>query len=90
MVATLHHLFTFRYHARFGEAGSEREVCRVFAGVSADPPRPNPTEIAAVRWIAPADLDRELAARPRDFTPWFALEWPRVRTLLPEALPELP
>jgi isopentenyl-diphosphate Delta-isomerase len=83
MTAELHHLFTFSYQARFGELGSEHEMCWVFAGISSDPPRPNPTEIDAIRWIAPAELDRQLAARPRDFTPWFALEWPRVRALLP-------
>lgn len=83
MTARLRHLFTFQYKARFGDLGSEHEMCWVFAGESPASPRPNPTEIAAVRWIAPADLDLELASHPDRFTPWFTLEWPRVRELAP-------
>lgn len=79
MTADLRHLFTFQYHARFGEAGSERELCWVWAGLSDDAVSPNPHEIADCRWITPELLDREMAARPQDFTPWFLLEWPVVR-----------
>ena len=79
MTADLRHLDTFQYHARFGEAGSERELCWVWVGLSDDPVGPNPHEIADCRWITPDALDREVAARPQDFTPWFLLEWPRVR-----------
>jgi isopentenyl-diphosphate delta-isomerase len=82
MTCELRHLFTFSYHATFGDLGSEREVCWVFAGISDDPPRPNATEIADIRWISPEDLDREFATRPEVFTPWFAEEWPRVRDVV--------
>jgi isopentenyl-diphosphate delta-isomerase len=75
----LHFLYTFSYHAPFGDVGSEREVCSVFAGRSADEVRANEREIAAWRWISAADLDREMRARPEDFTPWFLQEWPEVR-----------
>ena len=79
MTGDLHHLYTFQYHARFGDAGSERELCWVWIGSSDDVPRPNPHEISDCRWIAPEELDREIAARPDDLTPWFLMEWPRVR-----------
>ncbi|PWB77099.1 MAG: isopentenyl-diphosphate delta-isomerase [Holophagae bacterium] len=79
MTADLRHLYTFSYHARYGDAGSEREVCWVWAGVSDDTPRPNPHEISGCRWITPDELDRETVERPEDFTPWFLMEWPRVR-----------
>lgn len=75
----LAHLFTFQYHARFRDVGSEREMCWVFAGRCDEPPRPNRTEIADVRWISSDDLDREFEGRPEIFTPWFAEEWPRVK-----------
>ena len=75
----LHHLFTFRYHARFGDAGSEREVCSVWVGLHDGPVAPNPHEIDAWRWIAPEALDAEIAEDPGRFTPWFLEEWPRVR-----------
>ena len=79
MTADLHHLYTFSYHARYGDAGSEREVCWVWVGISDDTSRPNPHEISDCRWITPEELDRETAERPEDFTPWFLMEWPVVR-----------
>jgi len=75
----LDHLFTFSYHARYLDLGSEREMCWVYAGSSEDETRFNTNEIAEVRWISPAKLDREFRTRPGDFTPWFTREWPRVR-----------
>lgn len=77
--AELDHLFTFQYRARYLDLGSEFELCRVFAGRSNEPPRPNSTEIEAVRWATADALAREFDDRPEVFTPWFALEWPRVR-----------
>jgi len=75
----LDHLFTFSYHTRYLELGSEHEMCWVYAGHSDDEPRFNTREIAEVRWISPVGLDREFATRPKVFTPWFEREWPRVR-----------
>ena len=77
--AELEELFAFRYHAAFGEVGSERELCHVLAGRSDGPVRPNANEVADWRWIEPTHLDRELAEHPNRFTPWFLMEWPRVR-----------
>ena len=82
MACSFRHLFTFQYQARYLDLGSENEVCWVFAGRSDDTPQPNPHEIADLRWIAPGDLDRELEAQPTVFTPWFTIEWPRVREAL--------
>ena len=79
MASQLHHVFTFQYRAAYLDLGSENEVCWVFTGSCDDPPRPNSTEIAAVRWITADELDREFLQRPEIFTPWFAQEWPRVR-----------
>lgn len=79
MASAFHHLFTFQYQAHYLDIGSENEVCWVFAGLSDAPPRPNIHEINAVRWIEPNQLDREFESRPDVFTPWFAMEWPRIR-----------
>jgi isopentenyldiphosphate isomerase len=51
----------------------------VYAGRRTDEVRANPHEIAAWRWISAEDLDREMGARPGDFTPWFLQEWQEVR-----------
>lgn len=81
LACALQRLFTFTYHARYGEEGSEYEHCTVYAGRSSATPVVNEHEISAWRWIAPASLDAELAAdaRGRRFTPWFRLEWQRLR-----------
>jgi len=79
----LSYLYKFEYHARYGDVGSEHELCWVYAGYSDDPVRANGTEVNDCRYISPEDLDRELETRPERFTPWFKLEWPRVRDALP-------
>lgn len=79
MQCELEFLFKFQYQARFGEVGSEHELCHVFAGRSDQQPQVNATEIAAVRWISPAALDAEMAQSPGHFTPWLKIEWQRLR-----------
>ncbi len=86
MVTSVHHLFTFQYQVPYRDLGSENEMCRVFAGLSDEPPRPNPTEIADLRWITAETLDRELQEQPEIFTPWFQMEWPRVRDVFRRTL----
>lgn len=88
MRATLEHVYKFQYHARYGELGSERELCHVFVGRSDDTVRANPTEIAAWRWVTPAALDAEMAAHPERFTPWLQMEWQRLRGEFAARLPE--
>jgi isopentenyl-diphosphate delta-isomerase len=41
-------------------------------GSGSEPPRPDPAEVAALRWVAPADLLAALDERPDDFAPWLA------------------
>ena len=77
--ARLSFLYRFEYHARFGEAGSEHEMCSVYAARSDAPVSVNPNEISACRPVAPDTLDAELAAHPERYTPWLKMEWPRIR-----------
>lgn len=91
VAAELRFLYKFKYHAGFGEAGSERELCWVFAGYHDGAVEPHPEEIAAWRYVAPAALDREIAEAPERFTPWLKLEWAEIRrTHLERILAELP
>jgi isopentenyl-diphosphate Delta-isomerase len=32
----------------------------------------DPSEVAAVRWVAPAELSARMQARPEEYAPWFA------------------
>jgi isopentenyl-diphosphate delta-isomerase len=79
-------LFKFQYQASFEDIGSENEICWVYAGVTEDEALPNPSEIADHRWVTVEQLDDELRATPDAFTPWFKMEWPRVRDAFRSAL----
>jgi isopentenyl-diphosphate delta-isomerase len=52
----------------------EREYDHVLLGrVAADPPiAPDPAEVYGVRWVPPAELRTDLAARPDAYAPWLA------------------
>jgi isopentenyl-diphosphate delta-isomerase len=79
MASELHFLFKFQYQASYEDIGSENEICWVYVGVSDDAAEPNATEISEVRWVSPNELDDEMKASPEMFTPWFKMEWARVR-----------
>lgn len=74
------YLYKFQYFAPFGDKGAERELCWVYAGIEDREPTVNPTEVAATRYVAPQKLDEEMRNNPEQFTPWFHLEWKRIRT----------
>ena len=86
MQADLVFLYKFRYQARFGDIGSEREFCWVYAGASSDPPCPNSNEIAAWRFLSLHRVSRELERKPDQFTPWMKLEWGRISSKCSPAL----
>ena len=90
LAASLHHLFTFQYQAPYLDLGSENELCWVFAGQCNVHPKPNDHEVAGIRWIAAEALDAELRDEPETFTPWFTIEWPRVRSEYRRVLGLLP
>ena len=85
----LEFLFKFQYQAQFDAAGAEHELCWVYAGRSDALARVNANEIAAVRYIEADALDAEIAARPTTFTPWFKIEWARLRQEYPQMLTPL-
>jgi isopentenyl-diphosphate delta-isomerase len=72
-------VYKFCYQARYGELGSENEFCSVFLGRCDGPVTPNMTEIAATRFIGAENLERELRSSAEKFTPWFKMEWMRLR-----------
>ncbi|ULU23615.1 isopentenyl-diphosphate Delta-isomerase [Dyella terrae] len=71
--------FKFQYQAQFDAEGAEHELCWVYAGRTDVAPVANIHEIAALRYVAPDALDREIVAHPERFTPWFKIEWDRLR-----------
>ncbi|MGE3164978.1 MAG: isopentenyl-diphosphate Delta-isomerase [Planctomycetota bacterium] len=78
----LQFLYQFEYRARFADAGSEHELCSVFAGRAATgvSVQANPEEVSAHCWLLPTEVDAWFLDRERRLTPWFAQEWQRIRT----------
>ncbi len=75
--------FQFVYRATSEAEGlTEHEFDHVFTGVYSGEIRPDPEEVAAVRWIAPAVLEREVREHPGRFTPWFKIALERVRQVI--------
>ena len=79
--AELAYLYRFQYHAQFGDLGSEHELCSVYVGKvpAAVRVNVNPSEIAAWQWMRCDDVDRLIVDEPERVTPWFAMEWRRLR-----------
>ena len=72
-------LYKFKYQAQFGAIGAEHEYCSVYYGRYDGAVDVNVNEIAAWRWVDVATLERELAATPDRFTPWFKMEWVHIK-----------
>jgi isopentenyl-diphosphate delta-isomerase len=87
---TLQFLFKFEYQAQFDAEGAEHELCWVYAGRSAALPTVNLNEISGLRYISPDALDAEISARPQTFTPWFKIEWERLRREHPQVFAPQP
>jgi len=79
--AELAYLYKFRYQAQFGDVGSEHELCSVYVGKVPAPMRVdvNPSEIAAWDWKPCEEIDRLIVEEPEQVTPWFTMEWRKLR-----------
>lgn len=73
--AELEFVYRFSYQAKFGDLGSENELCHVYLGKTSRPVQPNEHEISAIRYVSADTLGSELDAMPEQFTPWFKMEW---------------
>ena len=86
----LSEVFSFLYRATDPGSGlSEHELDHVFVGrldeLDDEPPQPDPEEIDDLRWIEHAELERDIAAHPERYTPWFAqlaARLPELRAIL--------
>lgn len=82
----LRYLYKFEYQADYEALGAEHELCWVYVGHTDAQVRANRNEVADWRYLAPSELDREIAQHPGRFTPWLKLEWQRLRRDFGEAL----
>jgi isopentenyl-diphosphate Delta-isomerase len=75
----LQFLFKFQYQAQWDANAAENELCSVYIGRTQGPIQADLGEIAGLRWVAPEQLQAEMAQRrPGHFTPWFVMEWERI------------
>lgn len=84
--AALEFVYKFSYQAKFGELGSEHELCHVLLGFLENGPTANETEIEALRFVSADQLEEEFESRPEQFTPWFKMEWQRLNDEFPDVL----
>jgi isopentenyl-diphosphate delta-isomerase len=70
--------FTFLYQADFPNGLREHELDHVLFGTCTGEPRPDPTEVAAWRYVALPALAAEVKAHPERFTAWLAICLPEV------------
>lgn len=67
----LEYLGSLLYRTDFDNGLAEHEFDHLLWAVTDGPFEPNPDEVAALRWIEPRELQRELAENPDHFTFWF-------------------
>jgi len=77
--APLKFLFKFQYHARYKDRGSEYELCSVYAGRTNEQIQANPDEITEWKYVTVAELERDLTDNASHYSPWFKIEWERIR-----------
>lgn len=83
------YLFKFKYQVAYKDVGSEHELCSVFIGKSDDPIEVNPTEIAEWHYISIDELNNDMKTHPDKYSPWFKIEWQRIREEFMEEVEEL-
>ncbi len=75
----LREVFSFTYTATDPKSGlTEREYDHVFVGEFNGVPCPSPKEIDGLRWLNARAVERDIAANPAAYTPWFAIALARV------------
>jgi isopentenyl-diphosphate delta-isomerase len=72
-------LFRFHYFARYESVGFEHELCTVLAGRSDSPVVADEDEIAEWRFVGPEQIHQWMEDSPGDLSPWFEIEWQRIR-----------
>ncbi len=60
----------FRYRAVMPNGMVENEICPVFAGVTADVPRPEPEEVAETQWVPWRLFRHDVLNERRVVSPW--------------------
>ena len=71
----LRFVYKFEYRARFGQLGSEHELCSIYFARTSQEPVVNTMEIGDWAWVSRDELSDRLVRQPGEHTPWLKLEW---------------
>ncbi len=72
----LHFVYKFAYQANYEDLGAEHELCWVYVGQAERfQLRPNPSELAAWKFVSPEEVNRMMSSGHERIAPWFRLEW---------------
>jgi len=72
-------LFKFQYTAPYKNIGSENEMCSVLIGKNSDSISPNENEIAEWKFVDVNELKKDMWENAERYTPWFKMEWERIK-----------
>ncbi len=75
----LAYLFKFHYQSTFKNIGSEHEMCSVYIGKTNNEVHANQNEIAEWKYVDVEKLDENMSSHPYLYTPWFKIEWKRIK-----------
>jgi isopentenyl-diphosphate delta-isomerase len=71
-------VFDFVYKAPFSNGLTEYEFDHVFFGEYEGDLKPNPKEVAAVRYLSVNTIRSMMEEEPTQFTPWFHIAFPKM------------
>lgn len=74
IVGDMTDVHSFVYFAPQGK-NAENEFCRLLVGSYDGRVTPNPDEIMALKWTTVKEVQKDLAAHPDSYTPWFRLSF---------------
>ncbi|MGO1284815.1 MAG: isopentenyl-diphosphate Delta-isomerase [Brachybacterium sp.] len=72
----------FRYRAVDASGVVENEICPVFVAETDEEPRPDPAEVAELRWVHPQELHALVELSPWTLSPWAVAQLPALHGLL--------
>lgn len=76
LTASLKFIYKFRYQANYEDLGAEHELCWVYVGrAERSQLAPNPSELAAWKFVTPDEVDCMMGADDTRVAPWFRMEW---------------
>ncbi|MEE6272887.1 isopentenyl-diphosphate Delta-isomerase [Georgenia wangjunii] len=74
----------FRYRAVDDSGIVENEICPVFTARTTGEPVPNPSEVMAYAWVAPAALRQAIDSAPWALSPWLVQHAPALTLFAPD------